>query len=263
MSAKPRFIKMKLTPFGMGWLHRRNPWVALACSVALPGLGHFYCGAYGRGFILMTWEIVVNQLSRLNLAIFLTVMGHMDKARLVVNYEWLLFYPVFYMVSIWDSYRLAVDINARCDIEEAQPVRHFETMALSPWGVAFLGKRNPWLSFFLAAFLGGGGHIYNFMLSKAAMLMGWHLLIWMNSGLGASIIAIVRGDWVEAHHALDYQWLLFFPSLHIFNMWNAYSDTVELNRLYEEELAYFIQQTTAQQPAALPSGGTPCANEPS
>ncbi|HEY3367489.1 MAG TPA: hypothetical protein VGK74_20730 [Symbiobacteriaceae bacterium] len=239
---------MSMTPLGAAWLHKRNPWMALACSIALPGLGHFYCGAYFRGFVLMTWEIIVNQFSRLNLAIFLTVMGHADKARQVVNYDWIIIYPVFYVLAMCDSYRLAVDINTRFELEQRQPVRQYQPMSISPYEISFISKRNPWMSVFLASFLGGAGHFYNFKMVKAIMLMGWHLLIWLNAGLDEAVVAMVRGDWLAAHQAIDYQWLLFFPSIHIFNIWNAYSDTVEMNKLFEEENAHFMRQVTDPSP---------------
>ncbi|HYG58438.1 MAG TPA: hypothetical protein VD902_10295 [Symbiobacteriaceae bacterium] len=255
---KPRYLKMKLSPMGISWLHLRNPWMALACSIALPGLGHFYCGAYLRGFLLMSWEITVNHLGRVNQAIFLTLMGHADKAQQVVDYEWVLIYPVFYVLAMWDAYRLCVDLNNRCESEKRQAKRQFEVMALSMMDLTILGKRNPWMALFLSLLLGGGGHFYNFSLVKAVMLMGWHLAIWLNSGMNQAIVAMAKGNWEQVHQVLDYQWLLFFPSIHVFNMWNAYSDTVELNKLYEEEQEYFLHQVTASKEPECREEEAPC-----
>lgn len=257
MQVRPRYTKVHISPWGINWLHKRNPWVALACSVALPGLGHFYCGAYFRAFTLMSWEIVVNQLGRVNHAIFLTVLGHADKAQQVMNYRWALIYPVFYMLGMWDSYRLAVDLNKMVEIEERQPVREFKVMALTTFEITFLSKKNPWVSVFLSVFLGGAGHFYNFKLVKALMLMGWHLGVWLNAGINRALLATLQGDWQQVHHVIDYQWLLFWPSMHLFNIWNAYSDTVELNKLYEEEHEHFLRQATGQEPPTSTVTGLP------
>jgi hypothetical protein len=252
----PRYPKMVVHPLGVAHLHKRNPWMALACSVALPGLGHFYCGAYYRGFLLMSWEITVNQLGRVNHAVFLTAMGHADMAQAVINYRWAMIYPVFYVLAMWDAYCLTVDLNKMCEIEERQPRRHFPPpIALTFSGVNYLSKRNPWMAMFLSIFLGGAGHFYTFKSVKAVMLMGWHLAIWLNSGLNRAILATVQGNWHEVHTLVDYQWLLFWPSIHLFNIWNAWSDTVELNKLYEEQIEVWLRDVTGQEkPNTLPTG---------
>jgi len=240
-----RYTKMRMSPLGTEHLHRRNPWVALACSIALPGLGHFYCGAYIRGAILMSWEIAVNQYGRVNLAILLSTLGHESEAQAMVRYQWALMYPLFYVLSMWDSYCLATDLNKLTELEERQRERQFATMSLTAVEINCLGPRNPWVAAFLSMVLAGAGHLYNNQLIKAFILMGWHIAIWLNSGLNDALIATLHGNWAEVHRLVDYQWLLFLPSIHIFNVWNAYHDAVELNNLYEEGVTYYLRQVTA------------------
>lgn len=255
---QPRYPKMAAGPLGISHLHKRNPWVALACSVALPGLGHFYCGAHYRGFVLMSWEIAVNILGRINHAIFLTAIGHADKAQVVIEYRWAVIYPVFYVLSMWDAYRLAVDLNQACELEERQPRRQtLSPTHLTIWEVTHLAKRNPIMSLFLSIFLGGAGHFYNNKSIKAMMLMGWHLAIWLNAGLNRALVATVQGNWQEVHSLIDYQWLLFWPSMHLFNIWNAWHDSVELNKLADESLEMWLRDVTGQEPPnPLPGRGT-------
>lgn len=251
---RPRYTKMVIGPLGVVHLHKRNPWVALACSIALPGLGHFYCGAYTRGAILMSWEIIVNQFGRVNLAILLSSLGHYAEAQALVRYEWALMYPLFYLLSMWDSYRLAVDLNLLAELEERQPSRSFSSMALTWTEVHYLRHRKPWMAAFLSLFLAGAGHLYNFQLIKAAILMGWHISIWLNSGLNDALIATLHGNWSEVHRVISYQWLLFLPSIHVFNVWNAYHDAVELNNLHEEGFTYFLQEVMrGTSPDKLPA----------
>lgn len=246
---RPRYTKMMISPVGVVFLHKRNPWVALACSIALPGLGHFYCGAYTRGAILMSWEIIVNQFGRVNLAIMLSSLGHYAEAQAVVRYEWAVMYPLFYILSMWDSYRLAVDLNNVAELEERQHTRSFATMSLTWTEVNVLRRRKPWVAAFLSLLLAGAGHLYNFQLVKALVLMGWHIAIFLNSGLNNAAIATMHGNWSEVHRLIGYQWLLFLPSIHVFNVWNAYHDAVELNNLYEEGVTYFLKQVTSGMPA--------------
>lgn len=246
---QPRYPKMSMDYLGIGFVHKRNPWVALACSVALPGLGHFYCGAYFRGFVLMSWEIAVNILGRVNHGIFLTVIGHAEKAQLVINYRWAMIYPVFYVLSMWDAYRIAVDLNKCTELEKRQPRRQFPPpVTLTFWEFTYLTKRNPLMALFLSIFLGGAGHFYNNKPIKAVMLMGWHLAIWLNAGLNRALLATLQGDWQAAHSLIDYQWLLFWPSMHLFNIWNAWDDSVELNKLADESLEVWLRDVTGQEP---------------
>lgn len=240
-----RYTKMTLGPLGTVHIHRRHPWVAMACSIALPGLGHFYCGAYLRGSILMTWEIIVNQYGRVNLGILLSSLGYQAESQAVVRYQWAMMYPLFYVLSMWDSYRLAADLNKVYELEERQRQRQFTPLSLSMVEVNYLGPRNPWVAAFLSLVLAGAGHLYNFQLIKAFILMGWHIAIWLNSGLNNALIASLHGNWAEVHRLVDYQWLLFLPSIHVFNVWNAYLDAVELNNLYEEGATYYLRQVTA------------------
>ncbi|MBU9723381.1 hypothetical protein [Bacillus alkalicola] len=38
----------------------KNPWVPAWWSAAFPGMGHIMLGSYVKGFILFTWEFVIN-----------------------------------------------------------------------------------------------------------------------------------------------------------------------------------------------------------
>lgn len=254
---KPRYLKMALSNLGPNHIHKRNPWVAIAASIALPGFGHFYCHSYLRGAILMSWEIIVNQMGRINHGILLTVLGHYDKAQVVVDYRWAIIYPVFYVLAIWDSYRVAVDINKLVELEERQPVRHFSPMSLTSVEIVFLSKKNPWAASFLSLVMGGAGHFYNWKLFKALIMMGWHLVTMVNAGIGLAAISMFQGNWDEVHAVIDYQWLLFVPSIVVFNAWNSYVDSVELNKLYEEEIEHYLRTVTSQEGQAGTSGDAP------
>lgn len=235
------YVKMALHPFGLDGLHRRNPWAAAWWSVALPGLGHFYLGSNAKGLILMVWEIVVNTMSNLNLAIYHALLGHPEVSREVLVMKWAVIYPPVYMLAVWDAYRCAVSNNRICELEELQAERVFQSHTLSFYGQNALSRRNPWVAFFWSLLLGGAGHFYNMQLIKGVILMGWHFVISQQSGLSEAIVHTLLGQWDLAKQCVDYQWLLFWPSIHMFNVWNAYVDCVEQNKLSDEALLYRLR----------------------
>jgi TM2 domain-containing membrane protein YozV len=85
--------------------------VAALWSVFIPGFGQFYVRDYITGLVLITFEIVLNLLSNLNLAIHYSFLGQFERARSVVNYEYGLFYPSVYVYNIWHAYNYAKEIN--------------------------------------------------------------------------------------------------------------------------------------------------------
>lgn len=159
MHGRPRIPKMRLTPFGITYIAPRNPTVAMWWSVLLPGLGHVYVESHFTGFLLMLWEAILNHQANLNLAIFHTILGQYSDAGRVLRLEWALMYPFVYLFAIFDSYRLAVQVNKYCQLEEVQADREFRWLELKPvFGLSFLDKRNPLTTGLANLILGGLGH---------------------------------------------------------------------------------------------------------
>jgi hypothetical protein len=80
---------------------------ALLWSIALPGFGQFLNGSLFKGCVFIFLEILVNVLSKFNLAILYSFQGEIQKAIDVTNFQWLMFYPCLYMFAMWDAYRNA------------------------------------------------------------------------------------------------------------------------------------------------------------
>lgn len=80
---------------------------ALLWSIALPGFGQFLNGSLIKGCVFIFLEILVNVLSKFNLAILYSFQGEIQKAIDVTNFQWLMFYPCLYMFAMWDAYRHA------------------------------------------------------------------------------------------------------------------------------------------------------------
>ena len=71
---KPRYSKGQISVFGTNSVYPRVPWVSAWWSAAFPGFGHMFIGKYLHGFILIIWELVVNNMSHLNMAIALSFL---------------------------------------------------------------------------------------------------------------------------------------------------------------------------------------------
>lgn len=80
---------------------------ALLWSIALPGFSQFLNGSLFKGCAFIILEILVNVLSKFNLAILYSFQGEIQKAIDIANYQWLMFYPCLYMFAMWDAYRNA------------------------------------------------------------------------------------------------------------------------------------------------------------
>ncbi|MCL6610091.1 MAG: hypothetical protein K6T66_00975 [Peptococcaceae bacterium] len=229
-----RLVKMALSGRDYAVMHGRNPWMPMWWSAALPGLGHLCQGAYLRGLLLMSWEILVNIKARLNQAIVYTFTGQFGKAGETLDREWALFYGVIFFFAIYDSYRISVEVNMLVRLERAQPRRYFKILQMSTGGLNYLGRGNPWAAAAWSALLSGFGQMYNGRAFKAFILLGWTVAIIWLARLNDGIICTFTGDFRRAKEVVDYQWVLFFPSIYLYSVWDAYSDAVEANKLFAE-----------------------------
>jgi len=70
----------------------------------------------------------------------------------------------------------------------------------------------------------GFGQLVNRKYIKGLTLIALELLINVKSGLNTTIIYSFHGQTREAVNSTDYQWLMFYPCLYLFAVWDAYSD---------------------------------------
>ncbi|CAM3628265.1 hypothetical protein [Marinicrinis lubricantis] len=74
-------------------------------GVALPGFGQLLNGKYIKGLFFTVVEVIINLQSNLNEVILYSFLGQIGHAIQLANYDWLMFYPCFYIFSIWDAYK--------------------------------------------------------------------------------------------------------------------------------------------------------------
>ncbi|WHH61576.1 hypothetical protein [Petroclostridium sp. X23] len=232
-----RYIKMDITPFGINYIHRSHPWTALWWSAALPGFGHMHLGAYIRGLMFMIGEILINLEGHLNLAIFYTFTGNFEKANHVLNERWSLFYAGIWVFALYDVWRLTIEMNGICELEEAQEKRFFKRMSISPLSITKLDQGNPLLAAFFSAVMGGAGQIYNGQFIKGFILVGWVMTVNYYAQINHLISKFISGKEIYLQ-SINWQWLLFFPSIFVFCIWDSYVSAVEINKLLVEEQRY-------------------------
>lgn len=240
---------------GVTQLHLRNPFVVACWSVAFPGMGHLMLSKYLRGFALFLWELFVNHKARVNLLILYSFIGDFEKAKAVVDIQWLSLYIPTYLFAIWDSYRTTVDLNqlyilaAREDAE----ISPFKIGALE---INYLDKRTPWVSAIWSLLIPGAGHLYTHRLITSIFLVIWWIAICYYSKLLPATHYTLLGDFSQAKAVLNMQWFLNVPSVYFFAMYDAYKYTVENNKLFDWEQSKFLKKDYQNPDFIMPSKKT-------
>lgn len=226
---------------GTTQLHLRNPFVIACWSAAFPGMGHLLLSKYLRGFALFLWELYINYMANINLLILYSFIGDFEKAKQVVDIRWMTLYIPTYIFAIWDSYRTTIDLNhiymlaAREDAE----ISPFKIGSLE---INYLDKRKPWVSAIWSLAVPGSGQLYIHRLLTASFLLLWWIAICYYSKLLPALHYTLLGDFTHAKSVLNMQWFLNIPSVHLFSMYDAYTNTVENNKLFDWEQSRFLKK---------------------
>lgn len=115
---KSLFFPVKISGMEINYLDKKSPWVSVAWSMFMPGLGHLYIHRLITGFVILAWTITIAYLSHVLEAIHFTAVGDFVQAIKVTNPQWLLFLPSIYCFSIYDSYVNTVEYNKLFEIEQ-------------------------------------------------------------------------------------------------------------------------------------------------
>lgn len=115
-----RMVPTIITPAGLNSMEKRNPWVVVAWSMLLPGLGHLYCLTVVVAMFMMIGGAFLVYMSNVVPAIIYTAGGHFAQAKAVIDWQWLLNLPSFYGFAVYDAYVKSVEINKIFDQEQAQ-----------------------------------------------------------------------------------------------------------------------------------------------
>jgi TM2 domain-containing membrane protein YozV len=234
-----RRYRAHVSILGTTQIHLRNPYIIAWWSAAFPGFGHLLLSKYLRGFVLFIWEVVVNVNSNLNLAMIYSFQGEIEMAKDVLDTRWLLIYLPVYIFAIWDSYRTTVDLNKIFVLAEREEHR-YNTFSIGALEINYLDKRNPIMAVFWSLLVPGLGQLYIHRIVTAFFVIVWTVVFfYLSHGLEA-LSLLFLGEIEKATNVLHPEWLLFFPSIYGFSVFDSYANTVENNKLFEKEQRKFF-----------------------
>jgi TM2 domain-containing membrane protein YozV len=236
-----RRYKAHVSILGTTQLHLRSPYIIAWWSAAFPGFGHLILSKYLRGYALFLWEVVVNIKAHVNLSMIYSFQGNISMAKEVLDTRWLLMYIPVYLFGIWDSYRTTVDMNRVYLLAENEKHR-YNTYSIGALEINYLDKRNPLLSIIWSMFIPGLGQLYIHRILTAFFVIFGSVVFFYFSHALEAISLLFLGKVSEATSVLKPEWLLFFPSHYGFAIYDSYINTVENNKLFEEELKTYLQE---------------------
>lgn len=224
-----------VSPYTTSLLHYRKPFVIAWWGAAFPGFGHFMLSKYLTAFILISWEVIINNLAHLNEAIFLTMIGKFDEAIAVLDEHWIILYICMYVFSIWDSYRLTIELNKHYSLAyyEGFPYQITNT---SLFEINVLDKKNPVLAVVWSLITPGLGNLYVTRVLSVIFVLTWWLVITYEANVFPAIHYTLVGDFQSATKILVPQWFLFIPSIYCFAAYDSYVTAVELNKFIDKYL---------------------------
>jgi hypothetical protein len=239
-NAFARYPRAYLSEFTTSQLHLKNPYIMAFWSLITPGLGNIIQERQLKGLILVIWGIVVNTSAKINLAIVYSLTGQFDRAKQVLDTRWFLLFLAVYVYTVWDAYRGAVDTNKLyilADREDA-PIKPFIIKTLD---VNFLDKRNPWLAAVWSALMPGLGSLYVHKIIQGLFFVAWTIIVMYFSHILEAIHFTMVGDFYHARSVVNMQWLLYFPAIYVFQIYDCYVSAVESNKLFEKEQSKWLR----------------------
>ncbi|HET7577723.1 MAG TPA: hypothetical protein VFK33_00460 [Bacillales bacterium] len=231
-----------LSILGTTQIYLRSPYLVAWWSAAFPGFGHILISKYIRGLLFFLWEILINMNAHINLAMVYSFTGRFQMAKEALDIRWMLLYIPVFVFAVWDSHRATVDLNKiylLADHENAN-IRNFTIKCL---GIDYLDKRQPLAALTWSLLMPGLGQLYIHRLVSAFFILGWWVVLAYFSHFLQALQLIFLGDLQLATAVLDPQWLLFMPSVYGFAAYDAYANTVGINRLFKHEQKNFLQKT--------------------
>lgn len=233
--------KLTTKSYNLNYFHLRNPLVIAWWSLTYPGFGHIALGSVAKGLFLFIGEVIINYKANVNMAIIYSFIGEFQKAKDVLDTQWLLVYTGVLFLAVWDSYRLTIEFNKFSilgDREDA-PMIPLELGGISING---LEKRNPWVAFAWSILVPGLGQLYTAQTVKSIFLVIIGAAFIICSHTLQAIHYTFVGNFSQAQSVLDWQLALNVPSFFGFAVWDAYINSVEINKLFDKEQAKYFRK---------------------
>lgn len=107
----------------INFLDKRIPWLAAVWSALVPGLGHLYLHKIITGFFIFGYTVAILYFGHIPLGIKYTMLGDFEKAKEIMDQQWLLYLPSIYLFIIYDAYTSAVEHNKLFEKELSKHLR--------------------------------------------------------------------------------------------------------------------------------------------
>ncbi|UCZ55104.1 hypothetical protein LGQ02_10430 [Bacillus shivajii] len=248
---RQRRFKAHVSAIGTTQLHLRNPYIIAWWSAAFPGFGHLLLSKYIRGYALFIWEILVNNMANINLAIVYSFTGKLELAKEVLEPRWMLLYLPVYFFGIWDAYRTSVDMNKVFILSERENA-DFNSYTIGALEINYLDKRRPLMAILWSLFTPGLGQLYIHRVLTAIFTMAFMIIFVYFSNVLVAIHLLFLGDTHKATQVIDPQWFLFIPSHFGFSVYDSYVNTVENNKLFESEQRKYLKDHYQKHRVKIP-----------
>src|SRR5690625_7767665 len=89
--------------------------------------------------------------------------------------------------------------------------------------------------------LPGFGQLLNRKYVKGILLVSLEFIVNVLGKVNQVILLSFHGEIEEAIHQADYLWLMFYPCLYFFAIWDAYKDAGEIGRASCRESVYVMR----------------------
>lgn len=233
---RPRGVVSQLT---INLLHLKNPWVTAFWSAMFPGLGFLIMGSYIKGFLMIISATIVNYMAHINQAIIFGMTGQFFLAKEVLDPRWLLLYAPLLVFSVWSSYQLTVDLNKYSLIAEREDSM-FIPFKIGTWSIAFIDKRKPWVAAAWSLLMPGLGHLYTHRIPTSFYLLAWWVGTSYLAGFLPAVHQTLSGNFAGAVAVIKPEWFLFLVPIYPYAIYDAYVNTVEYNKLFDNEQSRFL-----------------------
>jgi hypothetical protein len=81
----------------------------------------------------------------------------------------------------------------------------------------------------------GFGQLYNGDYLIGVLLVVLEFAINVKANLNLAILYSFQGDCLQAAQIANAQWVLFYPCVYVFSLWQAYNQAMENNRLSQKQ----------------------------
>jgi TM2 domain-containing membrane protein YozV len=236
-----RRTKGAMSPFNTNILQVYDPYNALWWSAAIPGAGHIMLGKMMKGTLLFIWEFTINTQSHLNQAIYFSMIGEFEAAKAIIDIRWFFLYVAIYIFVMWDSYRLATELNQFAVLADKTraPLPAFRLNSVE---INYLHRTSPWIGVAWSLFTPGLGHLVSRNIVPGLYLMLWHIVVVYRSDFMPAVFYTMAGEFALATRILDPQWLLYLPSIYLFAICDSYHRILINTRMFELEQSRYLRE---------------------